>query len=669
MSSAPACKLCSKVLTAATAPSGLCRECLISTGVGIGTIPVGDETRTAIAPPAAETRTADTFSLSDTDAVPPPVHSSSVRMALIQELHGFIDVTPMLTPGGMGDLYRAFDPALNRSVVVKFVRWDARSPTNLRRFAAEARALALVDHENVARLFSFIETGDPHFTMEDVPGGSLNERLLDGPLEPKLAARLLMASARGVAAVHRQGLVHRDLKPANLLLTSKHADATPKVADFGIAKDLDALETLTQTSALIGTPGFMSPEAADWRSAECDARSDVWGLCATLFCAVTGKPPFDRNRRPAAVLFEPLVPPIKLRPTLPRELNAIICKGLEKDPADRYQTVDELADDLGRFLDGLLPYARSRPLPVKLWRGARRVPKAVAAALVVALLATAALVAVLMKDKQATAATPEPTAEQKVEALMGELKQGRPVTLVGEKGLPVWSKTALGAYSENTLAATGGSFGLQSADFGICQLTPALPIDRYDVQFEISDVAALPSPVQGNPQYLLGFVIGYEEFAASEEHLLSNGISIQWRDVDVRRAPQQPIQNSQMRVAHQLFIQRVGRTLSSPTESLAQFSFEPTRTASNVGRWRRVRVSVSPESLSVFWCDDGGVELMVAHLTTSEIRASKLKLISSLPNYVADFTGKIPDWNPSGAVGLVVDQCVIGTRNIRIVPH
>jgi len=404
-------------LTAPAANLGLCHECLLSTGADGGTLNINvdaERTRTAAVQGDAATVTRDPReTLVYDDRPSPPV--TSARAAKLASAHGFIDVIRMPTAGGMGELYRAYDPATARAVVIKFVRLDTRSIPNLGRFLTEARSLARVQRENVARLFSFVEGGDPYFIMEDVAGGSLTDLLEAGPLTGPDAARLIAAAARGVTAAHREGVIHRDLKPGNILLSVKSVEATPKVADFGIAKDLDAVEPQTNTYALIGTPGYMSPEQADWRASECDARSDVWGLAATLYCCVTGSPPFDRHLRPEAILKQPLIPAIVRRPDLSPELNAVICKGLEKEPSDRYQTADAIADDLGRFLAGLPVLARPRAWPLRLWRRAQRIPKVAAVSILVALFAIVALGAMMIADRK----RPEPTAEQKVEKLMG----------------------------------------------------------------------------------------------------------------------------------------------------------------------------------------------------------------------------------------------------------
>ena len=273
-------------------------------------------------------------------APPPPVE----RIGRF-EIHRFIG------RGGMGVVYEAHDPTLGRSVAVKVL--DAGDPTRAARFAAEAGLLARLNHPNVVRVY---EAGDhagrPFLAMELVAGPTLHAWLGGAPADPRTASELIEPLARAVAHAHSHGVVHRDLKPANMLMAD---GPVPKVSDFGLASAADDGPRLTRTGEAVGTPAYMAPEQVTGGPAASAPAVDVYGLGAVLYECLTGRPPFA-GTRPAVVLarvqFADPVPPRRLHPEVPRDLETICLKCLEKDPARRYPTADALADDLRRFLDG-----------------------------------------------------------------------------------------------------------------------------------------------------------------------------------------------------------------------------------------------------------------------------------------------------------------------------
>jgi formylglycine-generating enzyme required for sulfatase activity len=289
--------------------------------------------------------------------------------------------------GGMGVVYRARQLGLNRVVALKMILGGPHAGSEgLRRFRLEAEAVALLVHPHIVQIH---EIGDcqglPWFSLEFVAGGSLADRLDGTPWPAARAAGLVETLARAIHAAHQLGIVHRDLKPANVLLT---ADNTPKISDFGLAKKVaDAGQT--QSGAVVGTPSYMAPEQAEGLNRQVGPATDVYALGTILYELVTGRPPFR-----AATALETLlqvaadepVPPRALQPSLPRDLQTICLKCLEKTPVRRYATSADLAEDLRRFQAGEPIAARPARALERTLKWVRRRP-ALAGLLLVAALA------------------------------------------------------------------------------------------------------------------------------------------------------------------------------------------------------------------------------------------------------------------------------------------
>ncbi|MFA5190497.1 MAG: serine/threonine-protein kinase [Verrucomicrobiia bacterium] len=283
---------------------------------------------------------------------------------------GRYDLLEEIGRGGMGVVYRARQKELDRVVALKIIlAGQLASPEVVRRFLAESRAAARLQHPNIVRVFEAGEFQGRHFfAMEYVAGSNLAALARRGPLDPVDAARLVCTVARAVEHLHSQGIVHRDLKPSNILLDEK---GRPFVTDFGLAKLLDAQSQMTQSGVIAGTPSYMPPEQAAGRVAEIGPRSDVYSLGAILYELLAGRPPFQ-----AESPLDTLVQVIESEPTLlrdvnpraPRELELICQRCLEKSPDARYASAAALADDLERFLKGDAIEAR----PHGVWQQARR---------------------------------------------------------------------------------------------------------------------------------------------------------------------------------------------------------------------------------------------------------------------------------------------------------
>lgn len=272
--------------------------------------------------------------------------------------------------GGMGIVYTARQLSLGRIVAVKtMVRGQLASASDVVRFKAEAESAARLDHPHIVPIYEVGEhEGQPWFSMKYVAGTTLATRLAEGPLPPREAAALLLPVCRAIAEAHQRGVLHRDLKPANILID---VDGQPHVSDFGLAKRIHAAESvgdlhhITQSGAIVGTPGYMPPEQAAGQRGTVGPASDVYSLGAILYHALTGRAPFQAAS-PVDVLLmvleqEPL-PPRLLNPSADRDLEMICLKCLQKPAELRYATAEALADDLAAYLANEPISARSTNL-------------------------------------------------------------------------------------------------------------------------------------------------------------------------------------------------------------------------------------------------------------------------------------------------------------------
>jgi tetratricopeptide (TPR) repeat protein len=304
---------------------------------------------------------------------------------------GKFELIDEIARGGMGVVFRARQATPQRIVALKMIlSGQLASPEDIDRFYAEAHAAAALDHPLIVPIFEVGEhEGQHYFTMAFIEGQSLAQRLANGPLPAKDAATIIRDIALAVDYAHQHGVVHRDLKPANILFdTSGRA----RVTDFGLAKRKSDETGLTRTGQLLGTPSFMAPEQVAGDPATIGPVSDVYSLGATLYALLTGRPPFQAASTVDTlkqVLDQEPVAPRDLDATIPRDLETIVLKCLEKDRHRRYESAASLADDLGRFLAHQPVIARpaTRAYRIKKFVRRNKVPVFAAAGIIAALVA------------------------------------------------------------------------------------------------------------------------------------------------------------------------------------------------------------------------------------------------------------------------------------------
>ncbi len=294
-----------------------------------------------------------------------------------------------VSEGGMGRVFKAFDPSLKRVVALKFLRRE--DPDLVTRFVLEAQNQAKVEHPNICKVFEVGEwQGQSYIAMQFIKGETLEMAAPGLSLEDRV--KVMEAVAEAIHAAHRQGLIHRDLKPANIMVEAEDRGPKPTILDFGLAKGMEATG-LTVQGLVIGTTHYMAPEQAKGEHDQVGRRTDVYGLGATLHRVLTGQPPFAGTEGMDAVrrtVEEDLPRLTRLVPDLPEDLDTIVRKCMEKDPARRYESALAVAEDLRRWREGEPILARRptyRYLATK-WVRRHRLVVVVAAVALGALLAT-----------------------------------------------------------------------------------------------------------------------------------------------------------------------------------------------------------------------------------------------------------------------------------------
>ncbi len=287
---------------------------------------------------------------------------------------GDYEILEEIAHGGMGVVYKARQMSLNRLVAVKMIlAGEWATPEARQRFRAEAEAAANLQHPNIVAIHEVGEhEGQQYFSMDFVAGQNLAELVRGNPLSAERAAMYVKTIAEAVHFAHQRGILHRDLKPQNVLID---ADDRPRITDFGLAKRVETDSGLTRTGDVIGSPSYMPPEQASSCPDEVGPQSDVYSLGAILYELLTGRPPFRGATTWETICQVLQTPPVSLRklnPAVPRDLETICLKCLEKSPPKRFGSAHELAAELERFLHGeriLSSSRRLEPARMGMWMG------------------------------------------------------------------------------------------------------------------------------------------------------------------------------------------------------------------------------------------------------------------------------------------------------------
>jgi hypothetical protein len=424
----------------------------------------------------------------------------------------------VLGEGGMGIVYKARHPTLGTEVALKTLRFGTGSPDLVERFLREARAMADLHHPHIVHLYEVAAVeGVPYFTTAYAAGGSLQRRRPEFQGDARRVAALLEKVARGVGHAHEKGIVHRDLKPGNILLDER---GEPLVADFGLAKFIEAVDEHTASGVVLGTAPYMSPEQAAGQNTRISTASDVWALGVILYEMLTGRKPFDASEplRLVCQIQEADPPrPSAINHKLDKALETVVLKCLERDPGRRYRTAAELADDLGRWLSGEPVLARPRPWPARAWQWLRRRP----AVLALALVGAAALAVALglafngpppESRPEATARGPaEPDQEMVLRHLQADLGRGQAVSFLDKTGKPRCGRWVLGDKAVKESQRADGALVVDTLGVAVFELIRDPVCQRFTLEAKVRQL-------DGVEEGIVGLVCGYHARGAGPKH-------------------------------------------------------------------------------------------------------------------------------------------------------
>ena len=672
MSNSKSCSNCGVVFALDTQLS-LCPTCLRATG-DIGADPTLDGVIRELAPTGANPDFAPTAEFFPSDPIPaqsPRISAGSLtawEQAQVVEigLRGY-RVIRKLGDGGFGVVFLAIDAA-ERTVAIKMLHAALGQGKYRQRFAVEANALTRLSDPGLVQLFHFDVGGpDPMLVTEYVPGGTLAQRLkVNSVFEAAEAAEAIRQMATVIHKVHGADLIHRDIKPSNILIG---ADGRYKLGDFGLAKRLDRNDDLTPSGRGIGgTPEYSAPEQFR-ASGDCDGRADIYALGATLYRLLTGQPVFQRKDENdffavvIRVMSEEPVPPRKIRPSIPRELEAVCLKCLAKNPADRYRTAEELAADLKAWQAGQQMQVRPSTLVERTWSRVRRVPKFPVAMVLVTLLGLGVAFLMLNKENsQAKAGPPElPPAPDARDVMGRELAATGKIRLVGPKGLPPWHRWVIGSPELFGGLAGAGVCGFESIANCILELAPDSILDEYTLEGEIRMVASRAGVDPADHPHCGFFVCGrhVELPEASSVYML---LGQQYEDGPTAR------RNRNMRATSMRTVQKINELSSDCNKyGLGNLDFLPSATFP--GPWRKFRIIVTTTNVSMqLVLGEAALNFNPGSIEIDPLRAATRFHERELRKDAAFAETILPPWDSHGAVGVWAYRAAVDIQNVTLYP-
>jgi tRNA A-37 threonylcarbamoyl transferase component Bud32 len=594
------------------------------------------------------------------DGAAPPASGLGVYGAAAGKRVGRFEMLRVLGSGGFGVVFLALDPVLARQVALKVPRLEALlSPELRQRFLREARAAAQLDHPGLVPVHEAGEAdGVCYIVSAYCPGPTLADWLRQQaePVPPDTAARLVLRLAEAVQYVHDQGIWHRDIKPRNVLLDpAPPAEGglpfTPRLTDFGLALAADRVE-VTQSGAA-GTPAYMAPEQTGGRVREIGPHTDVYGLGALLYEVLTGRPPFG-GPTPEATLRqvegEDPPTPTRLRPGLPRDLETVCLKCLEKAPRRRYASARELADRLRRFLDGRPIPDPPRRWPARLARAARRRPLLSAAAVLLGLALAGGLAAGYYFDPQ------RPRRE-----VTWALRRGRAYEFAGHERLPGPFRQVVGNVPGLTRDAGEKCVTLETLDVSLWELTDDPQCEHYRFSAEVRhDRTAAGSYV--------GLYFGRREHRTADGDPQAGFYTLVFADRGAyARQKEGGEPRGWVEVQANLCGLDAGRPYT-PQAGLARVAaFRPAvpgLPTAEPAPWRQLAVEVTPAGAWARWAGDPG-----APPTAVAVSAASLELVlRRLEKECPELAGVPAEHRTRSGLGLYVSGGAASFRNIVVQP-
>jgi predicted Ser/Thr protein kinase len=599
-----------------------------------------------------------------------PRHSGSTQRSASAPwfFAGYL-IERVLGRGGMGVVYQARHPQLELTVALKTMRGEAESAEGAERFLREARAVALLNHPHIVRLFDAgFADGSHYFTMALVTGGSLKDHRKALAGDPRRAAALMEKVARGVQHAHDYGIIHRDLKPGNILVDD-HGE--PLVSDFGLAKFLDSSDQLTASGSMLGTVPFMAPEQLSGPNKQASTKTDVWALGVILYELLTSRRPFVGEE--TVELVQQIVNaepprPRSLNPAVDAALETIVLKCLEKVPAQRYGSAQEVADDLARWLRGERIGARPLSWPRRLARQVKRRPTLHALGL------SAVLGAALFAAQAWT--TPEPTSQDPAAVLReleAHLKHGRKVDLMGAMGPPRWFRWFDWEHGLGfAFTAKDGVWQLDARSIALVELMPQPPCDHYRFAAELSHeegtqdaavglyVGGEESPAGSGDYYFLDVSFADMGFFAGEGRIQLYSLKQRLKTGTFDSLPKWrfSVPQSALPLLGASTVGLLGSPFG-PRPVLASSALCPARPPARARIWHHFAVDVHPDNIVVRF-DDMPQRMVTRDQLMTSVRYWFLSRKQAL--------NPAPSFGPRHACGIYLRAAVVAVRNVSITP-